>query len=494
MIVHLPTLNRAMPTALAAQIADFYAARVADQELRAGDRLPTIRAVAERCEVPRATVAEAYRLLADRGLVESVVGRGTTVRVGQALTRGPALGPHGPYAAAALRQLRDMPTAPPLPEGVPLVANLAELAPSGDEVPVAELRAAMDKVLRRGGDLLGYGHSSRGLLELRALVAQRWQDGASQLQACDVLVTAGAQQALDLALRTFCGPGDEVVITTPSYHQMSGLLRAHGLRAVAVPFSSAGLDLESLAAALCRPTVRMLYLMPTFHNPTGCTIPLAQRLELAALLAKTTVPVVEDEFQAALRFRGEALPSLRALDRRGLTVTVATASKELFPALRLGWVMGSETLLAPMAAVKQFMDLETSALMQAALVEFVRAGCLDRHLEALRSDLCLRHTALQEQCRAQLPAGCGVTDPDGGFVAWLQMPQAGQGDALAETALSRGVRVLPGRAFEVNGAPSRGVRLSLTRAEPSAIRAGVAVLSECARQLLQAQPSPRPFL
>lgn len=499
----LPAIDRTARIPLAAQIADFYAERIRDAGLRPGDRLPPIRQVAESCDVTRATVAEAYRLLAGNGLVESVVGRGTTVlplaidrqeaeAAGVQEPRGDSL---SPYARAALRQMREMPGAPPLPAGRALVANFAELAPDGDLYPVDEWRAAMDAVLQRdGGGLLGYGHASQGLPELRALLAERWHDRQRPVGPDDILVTAGAQQALDLVLRTFCAPGDEVVVTTPSYHQMSGLLRAHGLDVLAVPFGPEGLDLARLEQLLHRPTVRLLYLMPTFHNPTGQSLGLQERRALVEMLACTDVPVVEDEYQFALRFRGEPLPSLRSLDERDLTVTVATTSKDLFPALRLGWVMGSAGLLAPMTAVKRFMDLETSALLQAALVEFVKRGSLDRHLEVMRGELRVRHDALQAACRKNLPAGCRITEPDGGFVAWLELPQPGQGEQLAELALERGVRVVPGRVFDLHGRPSRGARLSLTRADAQQITAGIAVLGDCVRELLASPLAARPFL
>ncbi len=497
-----PPLDRSLRASLATQIAGYYEGRIRDGDLRVGDRLPPIRSVAEACEVTRATVAEAYRLLAGQGFVESVVGRGTTVIAPpashQATAAAPAAaepGPLSPYARAALRQMREMPGAPPLPAGRALVANFAELAPASESYPVDEWRAAMDAVLRRdGGDLLGYGHATQGLPALRALLAERWHDRERPVGADEILVTAGAQQALDLVLRTFCAPGDAVLVTSPSYHQMSGLLRAHGLEVLAVPFGPEGLDLARLEQLLRRSDVRLLYLMPTFHNPTGRTLSLQEREQLLELVQRTEVPIVEDEYQHTLRFRGEPLPSLRAMDRRDLTVTVATASKDLFPALRLGWIMGGSALVAPMAAVKRFMDLETSALLQAALVEFVRRGSLDRHLEAVRAELRLRHAALQRACRTHLPAGCRVTDPDGGFVAWLELPEPGQGEALAELALERGVRVVPGRVFDLHGRPSRGVRLSLTRADAAQITAGVAVLGDAVREVLDSPLAARPFL
>lgn len=497
----LPEVDPNAGGSLAAQVAAFYARAISAGRLRRGDRLPPIRAVAGACGVARATVQEAYHRLAAEGLVESTVGRGTVVLAPPASDDG-LDGAGGrfarslsPYALAALRSTLEMAGAPELPPGQPLVANFAELSPDDGRFPVDEWRQAMDAVLRaRGGELLGYGHSVFGLEELRGLLAERAHDVDPALTADDLLVTAGAQQALDLVLRTLCAPGDTVVVTAPSYHQMHGLLRAHGLEIAQVPFGPAGLDLAQLERALARPSVRLCYLMPTFHNPTGRTLDLAQRRALVDALRATSVAVVEDEYQSSLRCRGEPLPTLRSLDPRGLTVTVSTVSKELFPALRLGWVAGSQDLLRPMAAVKRFMDLETSALLQAALVEFLRRGSLDRHLDALRRELGRRHAALQRAALSHLPPGCSITDPDGGFVAWLELPEAGHGERLAELAVERGVRVVPGSAFDPNGAPSRGVRLSLTRADTDRIEAGVRVLGECARELVGAAAVARPFL
>jgi len=492
----MPELDRAAPTPLAAQIAGFYLRAIQDGRMRVGERLPPIRDVATTCDVTRGTVQDAYRQLAEQGLVAGTVGRGTVVLGGEQATA--AAGRERPlsaYAEAALRRSEEMPGAPPLPPGRALVANFAELAPDGARFPVDAWRAAMDAVLQqRGAELLGYGGATNGLPELRAMLAARAREIDAQLQADDVLVTAGAQQALDLVLRTFCTPGDTVVVTAPSYHQMHGLLRAHGLQVVQVPFTAAGLDLDELARALQRRQVRLVYLMPTFHNPTGRSLDVAQRRALVEVLARTAVPVVEDEYQSSLRVRGTPLPTLRSLDPRGLTVTVQTVSKELFPALRIGWIAGAPALLRPMAAVKRFMDLETSPLLQAALVEFVGQGHLDRYLHDLRAELRRRHDALQQACRRLLPAGCTVSDPDGGFVAWLELPQPGHGDRLAELASERGVRVVPGRVFDLHGRPSRGVRLSLTRADAAQIAAGIAVLADCARTITAGPTAARSFV
>ncbi len=491
----IPQLEPTDGVALSEQVARFYASAIESGRIMVGERLPPIREVASACSVTRATVQEAYRRLADRGLVEGTVGRGTIVLAVGSAGAAASVRPLSPYAEAALRRTRAMRGVPTLPETRKLVANFAELAPDDARFPIDEWREAMDTVLMtRGRELLGYGHSTYGLRELRELLVERTRCSDPELSADSVLVTAGAQQALDLVLRSVCSPGDTVVVTTPSYHHMHGLLRAHGLQVVQVPFGPDGLDHAQLSRVLSRPSVRLCYLMPTFHNPTGRSLNLAQRQQLMTTLAGTDVAVVEDEYQHSLRCRGEALPTLRSLDTRGLTVTVSTVSKELFPALRIGWIAGSEQLLEPMAAVKGFMDLETSPLLQAALAEFIRSGCFDKHLASLRTELQQRHLALQAACLQHLPSGCRITNPDGGFVAWLELPGEGQGDKLAELAVDRGVRVVPGRAFDLDGAASRGVRLSLTRANTKQIYEGVRVLAECAREILEVHAPAQTFL
>lgn len=478
----LPHLEAASELPQAEQIANYYREAIESGRLRTGDRLPPIRTVAEAAKVTRTTVQSAYKLLADGGLVEGTVGRGTTVLRSGA----PDESPLSPFALAAMRQVRDAATPLRTPADKPEVANFAELNPQDGLFPLNDLRSCIDRALRdRGAELFRYGHPS-GLPELRNLLARRTGErGASGEQ---ILVTAGAQQALDLVLRTLCKPGDAVAVPVPTYHQMIGLLQAHGLQLVPVPTGPNGIDLAVLEQVLQRGNVRLLYLMPTFHNPTGRTLDTDQRVALMELVARTQVPVLEDEYQSQLRFEGRDEPSLRSLDPRGLTVTVHSFSKGLFPGLRLGWLHASDAMLAPLGAVKRFMDLETSSLLQAALVNFVQYGSLDRYLTRLRSELAQRHRLVQEQLLARLPEDCTITRAQGGFLLWLELPErvhgTGAGERLATLAAERGVLVVPGSAFDPTGRPSNGCRLSVARVETSQIPSGCAVLADVARLLV----------
>lgn len=484
MSLDLADLDRDSPETLVEQIAVHFESAIRQGQYRPGDRLPTIRRLAEDAGVTRTTVQEAYRRLGEGGLVSSTVGRGTTVRE---LAPGTRRRPLSPFAEASLRHVRGAPQVPELPDGRELVANMADLPPSGDMFPVEDLRAVLDRVLsERGGELLGYGDPG-GLAPLRELLLKRWDSVASD----DVLITTGAQQGIDLVLRTFTSAGDAVAVAVPTYQQLFGLLLAQGLKLVPVASGKQGPRLDDLERALSRGAVRLLYVMPTFHNPTGFTMDLQRRQALMRVVERTDVPVLEDEYEKELRFRGDVLPSLRSMDPRGLTASVHTFSKELFPGLRMGWVQANREVLAPMAAVKRFMDLETSPLMQAAVCEFIESARLDRYIERLREELRERHRVAQLALSEHMPAGCTWSEPDGGFALWVDLPERGQGDRLAELATDRGVLVTPGRVFDPVGRPSTGLRLSLSRCRSEQIRTGIRILGQCAHRVLGTDPTSR---
>lgn len=456
----------------------YFSGAIAAGRLAAGERLPTIRAVAAQWGVPRAVAHAAYRDLQASGLVLATVGRGTVVAGGDTEAR---LDPLARAARAALRACEDATTVPG--DGQPAsVADFAQFLPDSAGFAVDEFGAALERVLRsRGRELLGYGNPA-GDDELRRRLVDRHRGSDPHARSEDVLITSGAQQGIDLVLRTFTSPGDAVVVPVPCYHHLFGLLASHGLEVVPVPWRDDGVDLDALAHALRMPRARLLYVMPTFQNPTGRTLGAAQRAALMRVVAATQVPVLEDDCAAELRFAGQAQVSLRTLDERGLTVSVRSFSKELFPGVRIGWLVAGETVLPAMAALKRFCDLETTPLLQAALGEFIADGSLDRHLAQLRAQLRERHAQAQSALVAHMPGGAHWSQPEGGFALWLTLPASVDGESITTAAARRGVRVTPGSVFDPERRPSSSVRLSLSRVTPQQIRAGIEVLAVCAQR------------
>lgn len=490
----VPEVQGSRPAPVAERLAAHFRDGIRDGAYPVGDRLPTIREVAERVGVTRNAVQLAYRQLAAEGLVEATVGRGTIV-AGEPQGRGTGL---SRSARAAWRAMRAAPLMPAVPEDAEVVADFAGLQPDDGMFPTDRFRAALDEALAStGGRLPGYGEPAGNRALREALAARHAQAGHADPER--ILITTGAQQGIDLVLRTFTEPGDAVAVAVPTYPQLFGSLAAHGLELVPVEAVDGVADLRSLRAALARKDVRLLYVMPTFHNPTGATLDQAQRTALMDVVAATDVPVLEDEYECELRFAGDEPPALSSLDPRGLTVTVRSFSKGMFPGVRLGWVEGASEVLGPMTALKRYSDLESSPFLQDVIGQFLRSGAMDEYLVELRLALRARHAHACELIDRTFPSDVRVIAPEGGLALWIGFPPGIRVDRIADAAAAEGVLVTPGRAFDPAGRPSRGLRISLSRVDVDTISRGLSILArhahaEAASAVAGPSSSPLPIL
>jgi 2-aminoadipate transaminase len=468
----------------AADLAEMLRRAIDGGRIAAGERLPTIRAAAERFGMPRKVVQAAYRTLAEDRYVASTVGRGTEVlaREGAADRRGvgsPERSDLGPRAHAVLQQFAGVRQAaqvvPSIEDGGQVRADLRQLLPDPSSFPVAEFGEAIERALgRRGGALLEYG-DAQGDPELREWLAGI--DPSARAAGRELVVTTGAQHGIDLVLRVTCGPGETVVCSSPTYSQLPGSLAVNGLRSESLDWRVDGFDLDGFER-LCRGgDVRLLYVMPSFQNPAGTTLDRSTRDVIAELCERHDVLILEDDFQGGLRFEGEDLPTLGELapDR---TATVRTLSKGLFPGLRIGWVSAPARWIAAMTAMRRFADLETSPLLQAALYEFGRDGHLESHYEETRRELRARHTQLQASLSLHMPDGASWTRPEGGYTAWVELPLGTSGVDVARRAALDGVYLTPGSVFGEHERALRGLRLSVSRTPVECLDEAVRTLSD----------------
>ncbi len=491
MSAHLPTIDKGRSRTYVDQLIGHFHETILSGRLGPGDRLPTIRAVAEHTDITRTTVQEAYRRLAQAGLVSATVGRGTVVLGEPGSSR---VRPFSAAAQAAWHHFREAPQAPQAPSDASTVINFAQLQPDPRQFPVDEFRRCIEAAMRdRGGDLLEYGQAG-GLPELRRRLAAREAPQQEPSSLDEILITNGAQQGIDLALRTFTESGDAIAVTIPTYQHLFGLLRVHGLEIIPISEDENGIDLADLRRVLTHPRVRLIYAMPSFHNPTGRSLGVGQREALTRAVSETDIPILEDEFEHELRFAGEDLPTLRSFDGRGLTVTARTFSKGLFPGVRIGWLRAEPKIIERMAALKCYSDLETSPLLQAALANFMDSGSYDGHLSKLREELRHRHRAAQVALKEHMPEGFRWSEPSGGHVLWVEGPNSIDDDAWAALAAKRGILVTPGRVFDPFARPRHGIRLSLSAVSTEQIHHGIEMIGQCASELLaRPLPSRRPL-
>ena len=292
--------------------------------------------------------------------------------------------------------------------------------------------------------------------------------------ADEVLVTSGSQQALTLAATVLIEPGDRVLVEEPSYLAALQAFGLAGAEVVPVACDEDGLDPDAVAAAA--PGARLLYTIPTFHNPTGRTLPLERRHALAAVAERCGLWLIEDDPYGELRYRGEPLPSLATMSDRVLALS--TLSKVAAPGVRIGWVRTPPALRQALVVAKQAADLHSSTIDQAAVARWLAGVDLEAHLAVLRSEYGRRRDALLDGLAAALPAGSTHNRPEGGMFVWARLPDGWDSEDLLRRALDRDVAFVPGFPFFAGEPDRAALRFSFTTHPPAEIAEGLARLRE----------------
>lgn len=405
---------------------------VLDGRLPLRTRLPGERELAEALGVSRTTATAAYAALREEGYLASRRGAGSWTR----LPADPGV-PSGPAPAGG--------------SGVIDLSCAATAAPDFDLH--AALATATAELPRH---LPGPGYDAAGLPVLREAIAAYLTRLGAPTAADQILVTAGALHALTLLLRVLSGPGDRVVVEHPTYAAALDTVRASGARPVPVPLLDDGWDLEMLAATFRQAAPGLAYLIADHQNPTGLTMPAADRERLVALARATRTPLVVDEAIVGLHLDGEPERSVAALDEAGETViTIGSMSKPFWAGLRIGWVRANPSLIARLATARAALDISSPVIEQLMAVSLLEGAepILARQREAARA----RRAVLVDALRGELPAWRFAV-PAGGLCLWAEL-DAPRSTALAALADRHGVRLAAGPRFGVDGAFERFVRI-----------------------------------
>lgn len=467
------------------QLADFLSALIAAGRLPPGERVPPSRELAEDLGLSRNTVSRAYETLAAAGLLQGHVGRGSFVsalgRPAAALRQaGPGPTPPGfAWQALFARSARDLRPPAGLRAPKPGEALRFDFRPGQVDaaaLPLAALQAAWQRAL--GGHLRAHANDVdlQGEPALRAAIARALGGRGIACGPQDVLVTAGAQQALDLVARTLVEPGDTVAIEDPGYFGAALSFQAAGAHLVGVGVDAEGLRVDELARVLRGRRVKLLYATPAAQSPTGVALSPARRAALLELAHREQLPILEDDYDGELRLSGPVAPALKTEDARQQVIYVGTFSKALFPGLRLGYLVAARALLGALALQRFAASFQPSLVDQLALVELLSTDTLERHLRKVRRRHAERARVLRAALAEALPAGARIGHPTGGSSVWVELPHDVDGSALAVAARERGIAYAPGEAFRLEGDGPPCLLLSFAVESPDAIQRGVAEL------------------
>jgi DNA-binding transcriptional MocR family regulator len=449
-------------------LADALRAATARGDVPPGTRLPAERALAVALSVSRGTVVAAYDLLRSDGLLDSRQGSGTWVRPEAARPIG--LLNDGEPAAAA-RRLSGR-----LVDGSPGVIDLAVSAVPGlDGLPEALLAmpCAADLEELAGG----HGYQPLGLPALRERIAAYHRRDGVPTGPEQVVVTAGAQQAIALVAQLLVRPGDAVVVEAPTYPGALDVFGRLGARIVPVPAEGSWARTGALRAAVEANAPRLVYLGAACANPTGSVMAETRRREIARLADERQVYVVEDNALADVVLEGRRIPPVAAFSRTGRVLTLGSLSKVAWGGLRVGWVRGPTGFVDPLGRLKAATDLGSSALPQVVACRVLDdlPALAGRRVQLLRE----RRAAAQEELARLLPCW-SWTEPTGGLSLWIRLP-GGNADAFVQVALRHGVDVTPGSAHAVDDGCDDRLRLSYG-GRPEVLREGIGRLAAAWRE------------
>ncbi len=372
--------------------------------------------------------------------------------------------------------------------GKPGIISFAGGFPDSAMFDVDGIRAATDRALtEEPGAALQYG-ATEGYQPLREqLSAFMASKGAQGVAPEQLIVTTGSQQALDLLGKTMIGPGDKVIVEGPTFLATIQCFRLYGAEVISAPIDGDGVQVDALEKLIAEHRPKLVYLIPTFGNPSGATLSLERRKKVLELAVKYQTLLVEDDPYGDLYFGEAPPPSLLALSHevpgsRDWLAHCGSLSKVLSPGLRVGWLIAPPELLAKAVMCKQFSDAHTSTFAQATAAQYLKAGRMPATLANVRAVYAERAQALCDALRQELGDAVEFVQPQGGLFVWLRLTGAGgkqqDATALAKAAIEKGVAFVPGTPFFAQNPDPATLRLSFATADVAKIREGVARLAQ----------------
>jgi 2-aminoadipate transaminase len=359
--------------------------------------------------------------------------------------------------------------------------------PAPELFPIEEMKEISRMVLEEmGREALQYS-ITEGYQPLRDKIAQRmnrkFQTGVNAKQ---ILITCGSQQALDFSGKLFLDKDDIVLCESPTYLAAISAFNAYEPQFVEVPTDEHGMIIEELEHILkTRKRIKLIYVIPDFQNPTGKTWSLERRLDFMKIVTKYEIPIIEDNPYGELRFEDQILPSLKSMDTKGLVIFTSTFSKTFCPGLRIGWIATDAKFIEKYVLIKQGADLCTSMRSQMEIAKYIEVYDFEAHIQKLIALYRKRRDLMVEALDKNLPQGVRFTHPQGGLFLWVELPPNIKAMELLTECLKINVAFVPGDSFFPNGGVENTLRLNYSNMSEEKIIEGIERLSQAIHRCLR---------
>lgn len=476
------------------QVCQRILADISQGKRQPGTRLPSTRQLARDLGVSRITVATAYRILEADGVIVTRERSGTFV--------APPL--EQPTGADVIRLPRECPPADwesdlPLSGEPCRDAMLSRVLASfsdpqaipfswgaGDPAlfPVDEFRVIINRVLRSHGAAAMGGEHSEGNTALRRALATYLNRLGVSVAPDQVIVTTGSQQAISLVADSLLSPGDRVIVESPTWPGALEAFSLRGAKLVEVPVDADGMCVSDLDALLAEHRPRLIYSVPTFHNPTGAVMSPVRRQRLLMLARRHGVPILEDDALREVRFGGVLPIPLAAMDPGGNVINIGSFTKSLLPAARIGYLTGPPGLRESIVARKRWADMFSSPLMQVVLAEYLESGAALRLWKRCNRVYARRQAAMLDALKRHFPRDAQWRRTGGGPQIWVRVPRAVSVRELFAQAVAAGVPFAPGEAFFARPDDQPFLRLNFAVVDEQRIETGIARLGELLQSMV----------
>jgi len=472
--------SNSRPTYL--QIKEYIQNLIVSGSLQSGERLPATRELGALLKVSRNTVIQAYQYLEDDGFIKTIKGKGAYVAAvavdKEDLTYSFDWSSLLNDSAQAAKQLDVEKNELRWEKGM---ISFKSIAPDPDLFEVESFkRSFLNRFALEGAKLLNYGYA-KGYQNLLRYLKEYIKNKGVNLSGKDILITNGFTEGLYLILTALMSPGDRIICENPTHNTALKIMKVAGLEVVGVPMLDDGIDLEVLEAKLATSGIKMGYLIPSYHNPTGLVMSPEKRLKVLKLFETYRVPVLEDGFNEELRYSGAHLAPLLAHAGSGNGVIyLGSFSKILFPGLRIGWIIADQQLIASLESVKRSINIHTSFLDQAILFEYLSSGEFDKYLKKARRVYRERYQSAVALVNQYLP--CKKVWGEGGLHLFIELEEHLDARQILAECYRRGVLFMPGDIFYTDNSGKNTFRLGIARVSREEMERGLRIIGEVIEQ------------
>ena len=459
------------------EVSDRIEQLIEKQSFRIGDKLLSVRALSKEQGISLSTAFQAYYHLESKGLIEARPQSGYYVK----------FSPQHTFAIPKCCEPMDEALPVSLDEMITSVyydlrstqlTSFSISAPHPSLLPAAKLKKSVMHSLNNSEDhCLTYEHV-QGNEQLRKQIAKQSFNWGGTLSEQDVIVTAGCMEALSFCLQAVTKPGDAVAMESPTFYGIFRVMQSLGLNVVEVPTHAiTGIDLNYLEKAIFKFNIKACLFVPNFNNPIGSCMPDEKKKQLVNMLAKKEIPLIEDDIYGEMYFGKTRPKTCKSFDKKGLVLHCGSFSKCLAPGYRIGWAVPGR-FKEKVLSLKRMSNIATNTLSQAAIAHFLQNGRYELHLRHLRKSLhtqCLRYLqAISEY----FPEDTCITQPQGGFVLWVEMNKKMDGYKLHKRALKHNIGIAPGQIFSSQGQFHNYFRLSYGLPWSNKVEHGLKTLGE----------------